>query len=85
MNYKVLTDAQLADVRRQKLVQIEAEYAALALDLELAATINLTTEQVAQGKANLALLDHQHQALCDLMWPPAAEPSNNGATAPVTT
>jgi hypothetical protein len=80
MDYKMLTDDQLADVRRNKLVQIEAEHAALSLDLELAAEVNLATEQVAQGRANLLLLERQHRVLSDIMWPPV-EPSGNGLTA----
>ena len=80
MDYKLLTDDQLTEVRRQKLVQIEAEHAALALDLELAAEVNLATEQVAQGRANLLLLERQHRALSLIMWPPQpSATSDNGS------
>lgn len=82
MDYKMLTDVQLAEVRRQKLVQIEAEHAALALDLELADGVGLQSEQVAQGKANLLLLERQHRDLSNIMWPPQpTDAANNGSTS----
>jgi hypothetical protein len=80
MEYSQLTNAQITDIRRQKLLEIEAEHARLALDLDLAGKVGLQTEQVAQGRANLALLERQHRSLHDLMFPPVdpADVSNNG-------
>lgn len=78
MDYRQLTDAQLAETRRQKLLEIEAEHARLALDLELADGVGLVSEQVVQGRANLALLERQHRLLSDIISPPPVEPSGNG-------
>jgi hypothetical protein len=79
MDYTQLTESQIKDIRRQKLLEIEAEHARLALDLELAAGVGLANEQVSTGKANLAMLERQHTTLVDLLSPP--EPSPNGADA----
>jgi DNA-binding XRE family transcriptional regulator len=87
MEYTQLTNAQVVDIRRQKLLEIEAEHARLALDLSLAAGVGVQTDQVAQGRANLSLLERQHKTLHDLMFPPAETGgeavSDNGAKAPV--
>lgn len=81
MDYMQLTDAQLADVRRQKLLEIEAEHARLALDLDLASVVGMENEQVALAKTNLMALERQHQTLRELLAPPSADPSDNGAVS----
>lgn len=86
MEYKSLNASQLDEIRKQKLLEIEAEHARLLLDLELAAGVGLQGEQVAQGKVNVALLERQHRALSELIWPPpppepAGGPSGNGSEA----
>lgn len=80
MRYSQLTDDQLAEIRRQKLLQIEAEHATLALDLQLADGVEMVNEQVAQGRANLSLLERQHADLLKLMAPPAS-PNGSSPTA----
>ncbi len=83
MKYLQLTTGQLVDIRRQKLLEIEAEHARLALDLELAAAVQIATESVAQGKANLSLLERQHTVLREMMNPPAvAEPNGSEQYVP---
>ncbi len=81
MDYTQLTPAQVDDIRRQKLLQIEAEHATLALDLQLADGVEMVNDQVETGRANLSLLERQHADLLRLMAPPA---SPNGAE-PVAT
>jgi hypothetical protein len=87
MNYGQLTDAQRGEIHRQKLAQIEVEHYRLALDLKLAAAVGVENEQVARGRADLALLEGQRKALIDIIAPDPGEPSGNGLTArgaPVT-
>lgn len=79
MEYALLTSAQHTEVRRQKLLELEAEHARLALDLKLAEAVGLKSEQVAIARANLALVERQHQVLREVMAPPAAEPTDNGS------
>lgn len=87
MDYKTLTADQLATIRQDKLLAIEADHARITLDVQLAARVGITEgESIAQAKANLALLERQHADLLAIIDPPAGDPlpvaANNGATAP---
>jgi DNA-binding XRE family transcriptional regulator len=89
MEYSQLNDAQRGEIHRQKLAQIEVEHYRLTLDLKLAAAVGVENEQVTRGRTDLALLEGQHQALVDLIFPSAStDGGGNGlvrqGTVPVT-
>lgn len=74
MDYRHLTADELAEIRAQKLHAIEIDHARLALDLRCAETVGITEgEQVDQVRANLAMLEAQHDEVLDIIEPPPAD------------
>lgn len=71
MDYVTLGAADLVNLQRRKLAEIETEHATLDLDLRLAAIAGIDNAAVAQGHAQLMMLDAQHAALCAWLDRPA--------------
>lgn len=53
----------LRTLQERKLTDVEAEYAALDLDVQLADIAGIDTDAVNQARAQLKILDVQHAAL----------------------
>lgn len=86
MDYRHLTNDELAEIRRQKLHAIEVDHARLALDLRCAEQVGIAEgEQVELVRSNLLILERQHAELLDEINPPAPdEPprvADNGSSA----
>lgn len=63
MIYHRLTPEHMAQVHERKLLELEAEHAALALELRLADVVALDNQSVAQARVHLDILEAQHAAL----------------------
>lgn len=83
MKYEYLTATQRQDILRQKRLQIEADHAALSLDLRLAKLVDLENEQVNAARSQLDILERQAHAIDDWLSPKAPEQVNaNDGTEP---
>lgn len=79
--YRLLNAQHLAEIAQQRLFDLEAEHARLALDLRLAHATGVENDQVAKGEERLALLVQQIATLTSWTIPaPEAPPtvSTNG-------
>jgi len=63
MRYRVLTHDQVRGLLTRKLANIEAEHAALELELRLARVAAIENDAVIEARAQLAMLQAQHAAL----------------------
>lgn len=77
-DYRHLTPDQQAQICHQKLLELEAEHARLALDLRLAAATGIENENVVAGRGRLDLLVRQIEVLGDWIEPPALTVNANG-------
>lgn len=76
--YRHLTPDQQAGICHQKLLELEAEHARLALDLRLAAATGIENENVVAARGQLDLLARQIEILGDWISPPALTANANG-------
>lgn len=75
MDYRVLTGDHLSELQRRKLAEVEAEHAALALDVRLAVMVGIESPELEAARAQLAMLEAQHAAL--VAWLDGAEPCDS--------
>lgn len=84
MHYHRLTPEQMANIHEHKLLELEAEHAALTLDVRLAGVVGLDNESVAQARLHLNILEAQHAALA--AWserpPMSIEPTEDAPACP---
>lgn len=76
MDYRVITDEQLHQIRMQQLLDIEAEHARQSLALDLARGVDQNNPQIV---ANLLVLERQHHQLWTILNPEDEPVSGNGS------
>lgn len=82
--YRFLSKAQLAAIWDNKVLELEAEHARLALDLRLARATNVENESVDTAQKHLNVLVAQMAALTSWMSPEPEQielANSNGARA----
>lgn len=83
MDYRLLTNDHLTSIRHQKLLDLEANHARFALDVELAQGAGATDQQVASTLRDMIFVEAQIHLLLQLLAPrrelaptePADEPA----------
>lgn len=63
MDYRLLNDGQKQQIARQRLLELEAEHARLALDLRISAATGVENDNVVAGRNQLDLLAKQVETL----------------------
>jgi hypothetical protein len=71
MDYRLLTNDHLTSIRHQKLLDLEANHARLALDVELAQGAGATDQQVASTLRDMIFIEAQVHLLLQLLAPKA--------------
>lgn len=63
MRYRTVTEADVEELRRRKLRELELEHAGLALELRLAEIAGLDNAAVANARAHIDVLTVEHAVL----------------------